>query len=164
MTHPCLASLKYLEAMTLPKEDKLDPNLDSQYLWQKHLPLPKGLTNRQKIHCCAALQHIDQRTPTATLTHCNTPKDESCGVTYCTVERQFLTPGIFTSPEIQQQWLFPDFLEERFAELLTQALNDEIAHQTLEGLTIEDIENIESMPRMPSPPPTQLPCYSNAAV
>src|ERR1700731_803014 len=48
--------------------------------------------------------------------------------------------------------LFLDFLEERFVELLTQALNDEIACQTLEGLTIEDIENVESMLRTPSPP------------
>ena len=45
MTHHCLALLKYLEAATLPKEDKLDLNLDSQYLQQKHLPLLKGLTN-----------------------------------------------------------------------------------------------------------------------
>ena len=73
---------------------------------------------------------------------------------YCTIERQFLTPGIFTSPEIQQQRLFPDFLEERFVELLTCALNDEIAHQTLEGLTIEDIEDVESPLRMLTPPPT----------
>jgi len=72
---------------------------------------------------------------------------------YRTAERQFLTPGIFTSLEIQQQRLFPDFLEERFAELLTRTLNDEIAHQTLEGLMIEDIENVESPPRMPTPPP-----------
>src|SRR6202030_729654 len=97
MTHPCLAFLKYLEAVTLPKEEKLDPNLDSRYLRQKHLPLPKGLTNRQKIHHCAALQHIDQRTLTATLTHCNTPNRRiPWSNVYHTVERQFLTPGIFT--------------------------------------------------------------------
>ena len=41
------------------KEDELDLNLDSCYLRQKHLPIPKGLTNRQKIHQCAALAHID---------------------------------------------------------------------------------------------------------
>ena len=72
---------------------------------------------------------------------------------YHAVERQFLTPGIFTSPEIQQQHLFPDFLEERFAELLTCVLNDKIAHHTLEGLTIEDIEDVESPLRMLTPPP-----------
>src|ERR1700731_1521011 len=147
------------------KEDKLDPNLDSRYLRQKHLPIPKGLTNQQKIHQCTALAHIDRRTPTTTLTCCNTPNGRiPWSNVYRAVERQFLTPGIFTSPEIRQQRLFLDFLEERFAELLTCALNDEIAHQTLEGLTIEDIENVESLLRTPTPPPARLPCYSNAAV
>src|ERR1700730_1380106 len=125
------------------KEDKLDPNLDSRYLRQKHLLIPKGLTTCQKVHRCAALQHIDRRTPTATLTHCNTPNGRILqSNVYRTIERQFLTPGIFTSPEIRQQRLFLDFLEERFAELLTRTLNDKIAHQTLEGLTIEDIEDV----------------------
>ena len=100
-TPPCLAFLKYLEAATWPKEDKLDLNLDSQYLWQKHLLLLKGLTNQQKIHHCAALTHIDRRTPTATLTRCNTLNRQILwSNVYCAVERQFLTLGIFTSPEI----------------------------------------------------------------
>ena len=60
--------------------------------------------------------------------------------------------------------MFLDFLEERFAELLTHILNDEIAHQTLEGLTIEDIENVKSPLRMLTPPPARLPHYSDAMV
>ena len=68
------------------------------------------------------------------------------------------------SPEIRQQRLFLDFLEERFTELLTRALNDEIACQTLEGLMIEDIEDIQSPLRTLTPPPTRHPIYSNAAV
>src|ERR1700730_6678783 len=112
-THPCLASLKYLEAMTLLKEDKLESNQDSRYLQQKHLPVLKGLTNRQKIHHCAALMHINRRTLTATLTCCNTPNGRiPWSNMYHTVERQFLTPGIFTSPEIRQQHLFPDFCHD----------------------------------------------------